>query len=240
MQLGKKSDSSMNDSTNSSPVNPSLDAPSIQENGKDLLSSNDESVQLQAEVVTDTSKKKQQGFPVLGCLTIFLGLTIFGVLTLPSLMSCSNKARQAEAKTYVGAMNRSQQAYFLENNAFSNSFDYLGLGVATQTENYQYSIRATKTAVFNYGVVRHDYAYEKVQFGPFYWTKRTNSRLKSYVGGVFLLPANQVDPKAEKKEMTTVVIICESVSPGTVKPADPILKNGVPTCGIGTKDLRRP
>lgn len=239
MQLWKKSDSSMNDSTNSSPVNPSLDAPSIQENGKDLLSSNDESVQLQAEVVTDSSKKKQQGFPVLGCLTIFLGLTIFGVLTLPSLMSCSNKARQAEAKTYIGSMNRAQQAYFLEKNVFSNSIDDLGLGVATQTENYQYSIRATKTAAFNYGIARRDYVYKTEQFGPFQWQTRTDIRLKSYVGGVFLVPATKVDPKADKKEMTTVAILCESVSPGTAKPADPILKNYVPTCGAGTKDLKR-
>ncbi len=238
MTLGKKSDSSINYSTNSSPANPSLDSPITPEDSKDLLSPNDELES--SELLTDTSKKKKRGFPVVGCLTIFLGICTLGFLTLPSFLSCANKAKQSEAKTYVGSMNRSQQAYYLENDAFSNSFAALGLGISEQTSNFQYSTRATKTAAFNYGIPRRDYVYETERFGPFQWQKKTDISLKSYVGGVFLIPATKIDPKADKKEIITLAIMCESVSPGTSKPADPIFQNGDATCSAGTKDLRRP
>lgn len=235
MPLGKKSDSSINDSTKSSPANPSFDSPTTPENSKDLLSPNDELES--SELLTDTSKKKKRGFPVVGCLTIFLGICTLGFLALPSFLNCANPAKQSEAKTYVGSLNRAQQAYYLENKAFSNSFAPLGLGIAEQTVNYQYSIRTTKTAAFNYAITRQFYKTER--FGPFQWQTQTNSPLKSYVGGVFLVPANKVDPKADKKEMTTVSIMCESVSPGTAKLEEPILQNGVPTCGTDTRDLSR-
>lgn len=233
MTLGKKSDSSINDSTKSSPANPSLDSPATPEDSKDLLSPNDELDS--SELVTAKSKKKKRGFPVVGCLTIFLGICTLGFLALPSFLNCANPAKQSEAKTYVGSMNRAQQAYYLENKAFSNSFAPLGLGIAEQTVNYQYSIRTTKTAAFNYAITRQFYKTER--FGPFQWQTQTNSPLKSYVGGVFLVPANKVDPKADKKEMTTVAILCQSVSPSTTKLAEPIFQNGDATCGAETKEL---
>lgn len=232
MKFRKKSDSSSNYSTKSSPVNPDLDSPAIPENDNDLLSPN-------PELATDKSKKKKKkkkkGFPVFGCLTIFLGVCTLGFLALPSFLSCASSAKQSEAKTSVGSMNRAQQAYYLENKAFSNSLADLGLGISEQTVNYQYSIRATKTAAFNYAINRQFYKTER--FGPFQWQTQTNSPLKGYVGGVFLVPATTVDPKADKKEMTTVAILCESINRGISKPADPILQNGVPTCGTGTKKL---
>jgi hypothetical protein len=117
-------------------------------------------------------------------------------------------------------MNRAQQAYFLENDTFSNSIARLGLGIATQTVNYQYSIRTTKNSAFNYGIPR-----------------RTDNNLKGYVGGVFVVPLTTVNPKADKKEMTTLSILCEAISPGRVKLAEPILKKSIPTCSPGTRDL---
>jgi hypothetical protein len=119
-------------------------------------------------------------------------------------------------------MNRSQQAYYLENNAFSNSFESLGVGIRTQTTNYEYSTRVTKTAAFNYGI------------------SRTGKKdIKSYVGGVFLVPGTNLDPKVDKDKMTTVSILCEATSPGNIRPADPMLQQSVPTCGSGSRDLRR-
>jgi type II secretory pathway pseudopilin PulG len=205
MQPRKKSDSPVDSLMNDSTPSPSdftvFDSPSTSE-------------------VPDICKKKQQGFPFIGCLTTFLVLGILGAIALPSLMSCTNKGKQAEAKQNIGAMNRSQQAYYLENNAFSNSLQSLGLGIRTQTTNYVYSTRATKTAAFSYGIARKA-------------TKNT----KSYVGGVFVVPDTNLDPKADKKEMITVGIVCEAISPSNTRPTDPTLQKGVPTCGSDTKDL---
>ncbi len=224
MKLSKKTDlpleSLTNDSTNLQPTSPPIDSPQAQEDSQDVLPTNTEVVPLIPEEAPDQLKNKTKS----GCLvllTIFLLLGIGSVvLSLPSLLSCGNKGRQAEARQNVGAMNRGQQAYYLEKKAFSNSFESLGIGIRTQTINYEYSTRATKTAAFNYGIAR-----------------KGTKNIKSYVGGVFVVPDTNVAPKADKKEMTSVGILCEALRPGSTKPSDPTLQNGVPTCGSDTKEL---
>lgn len=144
------------------------------------------------------------------------GLILGGVsaIALPSLLSCTNKAKQAEARQNVGAMNRAQQAYFLEKNNFSNSLSSLGVGIKPQTENYQYLPRATANQAFNYGISR-----------------KGTPNSKSYVGAVFAVK--------QKDEIITLAILCEATSPGIFKPADPIYENGAIACGNNTKDIFR-
>jgi type II secretory pathway pseudopilin PulG len=224
MPLRKKTDLPLefltNDSTNLQPTSATIDSPPAQEDSQHVLPINTEVVPLIPEKAPDKLKNKTKP-GCLALLTIFLVLEIGTfVLSLPSLLSCGNKGRQAEAKQNVGAMNRTQQAYYLENKAFSNSLESLGLGIRTQTINYEYSTRATKTAAFTYGIAR-----------------KGTKNIKSYVGGVFVVPATNVDPKADKKEMTSVGILCEATSPGRTRLADPILQNNVPTCGSDTKEL---
>ncbi|MBD1886577.1 type IV pilin-like G/H family protein [Microcoleus vaginatus] len=160
-----------------------------------------------------------------GCLLLLMGIVVIGAIALPSFLNGSNKpmiskAKQSEAKQYVGSMNKAQQAYFADNNAFSSSLKALGLGIKTETTNFKYSIRATKKAAFNYAVSKQ-------------------KDLKSYVGGVFLVPAKNFEPNAAKEEITTTSILCEAESPGTIKPAEPTYENGKIACGKGTKQLSK-
>jgi serine/threonine protein kinase len=122
------------------------------------------------------------------------------------------KGKQAEGRQNVGAMNRAQQAYFLENNQFADSISELGIGIKTQTVNYEYSIRATPLTAFEYGVSRGD--------------------LKSYVGGVFITRGEEA-----KGEILTVAIICETKSRGTKRPAEPIVQGNFVECPPNTKLL---
>jgi type IV pilus assembly protein PilA len=165
-----------------------------------------------------TPEKKNSGWPSLGKLTIISILGISGGLVLPSFMSvgyaCGCGGPSSEVKQYVGAMNRAQQAYFAENNKFANTVNSLGLGIKTQTTNYNYSLLATKNTAFNYGISRSE-------------------TMRSMVGGVFLMPVNN------SNEMTTVAILCESNSPGIKKPANPFFEKGVASCGYGTTQVRR-
>ena len=149
-----------------------------------------------------------------GCLVLLILLTpVIGVLVFSSFFLCNaNGARQSEAKQYVGSMNRAQQANFAENGTFATSVDALGLGIKTETTNYKYSTRATKTAAFNYGVSK-----QKTE--------------KSYVVGVFLVDAGEAK--------TTRSILCEADSPGTIKPAEPIYQNGKLICGKGTTEVTK-
>lgn len=131
------------------------------------------------------------------------------------------KAKQAKTNTNIGAINRAQQAYYLEYQDFSTDLARLGVGIQIETTNYHYSIGKTKNAVFDYAV-----SHQK--------------RLKSYVGAVFAVLATTLNPKAEKKEMLTVELACEALRPGTTQPAAPTLQRGKVTCPEGTIDLSRP
>jgi type IV pilus assembly protein PilA len=153
-----------------------------------------------------------------GCLLLLMGIVVIGAIALPSFLSQGGRTPQSENKQYVSAMNKAQQAVFIETSAFSTSFDALGIGSITETTNFNYSIRATKKAAFNYGVSKE-------------------KDLKSYVGGVFIVPAKNFEPNAAKEERTTTSILCEADSPGTIQPAEPTYENGKIACGKGTTQL---
>ena len=153
-----------------------------------------------------------------GCLLLLMGIGVIGAIALPSFLVSGGGGcmpKRGEAIQYVGSMNRAQEALFIEKSAFATSVDALGIGIKTETTNFKYSIRATKKAAFNYAVAKEN-------------------ALKSYVGGVFLVPAKNFEPSAAKEKITTTSILCEADSPGTIKPAEPTYENGKIACGKGT------
>jgi type IV pilus assembly protein PilA len=61
---------------------------------------------------------------------------ILAAIALPSMLNQSNKAKEAGAKTTLGAINRAQQAYQLESNTFAGgvtSTALANLKIGTQT-----------------------------------------------------------------------------------------------------------
>lgn len=152
-----------------------------------------------------------------GCLLLIIGIGVMNGIALPFYLNNTNRSKQSEAKQYVRSMNKAQQAYFAEKSVFSSSVNALELGIKTETTNYKYSIRATKQTAFNYGVSKQP-------------------QLKSYVSGVFLVPAKNFAPKAAQEERTTTSILCEADSPGTIQPAEPTYENGKTACGNGTRE----
>ncbi len=92
------------------------------------------------------NKKENEGFTLIELLVVIIIIGILSAIALPSFLNQATKARQSEAKNYIGSMNRAQQAYYLENNnAFTTSVVVLALGIKTQTENYLYEITAKAT-----------------------------------------------------------------------------------------------
>lgn len=80
----------------------------------------------------------QSGFTLIELLVVIVIAGILGAIALPSFLSQANKARQTEAKTYVGAINRAQQAYHMEYNTFAN-LPALALDISSSTQLYEYS-----------------------------------------------------------------------------------------------------
>ncbi|MEG4204682.1 type IV pilin-like G/H family protein [Microcoleus sp. Pol7_A1] len=154
------------------------------------------------------------------CLWILIFFGIVFLICRPSFMVKLRKNKQWEAREYISSLNKGQQAYFAKKSVFSTYVKALGIGIKIETKNYNYSILTTKTATFNYGVSKQ-------------------KDLTSYVGGVFVIPATQVNSNASKNKITTTSILCEADSPGTIKPAEPTYQNGKLVCGTGTIEVTK-
>jgi type IV pilus assembly protein PilA len=142
-------------------------------------------------------KQDDKGFTLIELLVVIIIIGILAAIALPAFLNQANKARQSEAKTNVGSMNRAQQAYYLEKSTFigndtPTNFAKLGLGIKTQTSNYTYEVSGTGTnlsEVTNRGI-----------------TKAGNSAFKSYIGGV------NIGTIQGTGEATTLVVLCEGVN----------------------------
>ena len=64
--------------------------------------------------------------------------SVLSAIALPTFLDQAGKARESEAKTNLGALNRGQQAYRLENGEFASSISDLDVGI--QDDIYSYSL----------------------------------------------------------------------------------------------------
>lgn len=138
--------------------------------------------ELQAKFLQHLAQRKKadEGFTLIELLVVIIIIGILSAIALPSFLNQANKAKQAEAQTYVGSINRGQQAYYLEKTVFGN-LSNLELGISN-TSNYTYSSAPS-------GTIANTLATPK-------------GVLKAYAGKVWI--ATATDGTA-----TTLALLCE-------------------------------
>jgi type IV pilus assembly protein PilA len=185
-------------------------------------------------------KNGEKGFTLIELLVVIIIIGILAAIALPSFLNQASKARQSEAKTYVGSMNRSQQSYYLEKQQFAPNLQTLAVGIANKTENYGYGVAlaGAKTATgTNQSVSLFGAPFNAVTAGtgtnPDTVTGNAAAAVKSYIGGV-----NIATPPGTT-EATTLAMLCEAqlapVNQGNAGSAvaanqPTFVTNGVPTC----------
>ncbi|AFZ19641.1 type IV pilin-like G/H family protein [Allocoleopsis franciscana] len=218
--------SSLNHPTDTCLTNLTLDFPRTPVDSRHRLPNQGKEVPLMPKLVTDTPQNKRRSLAKVGGFSILLLLGMGTVLNFPNIVSGGSnaaQARQTEARNNLSAINRSQQSYYSEFKTFTNSLTDLGVGFKSHSANYDYSIRTTKMAAFHYAIARQG---------------ESEPPLKSYVGAVFWVSSTNFNPKAEKDQLLTVAITCETLHPDNTKPNAPTLVKGIPTCSSGTQNLR--
>ena len=211
--------------------------------------------QIKAKLLQHFAAKKgnKGGFTLIELLVVIIIIGILSAIALPSFLNQANKARASEAKTYVGSMNRGQQAYFLENGNFAfagapnlataaDAFSALGLGITPNTENYSYTIADVSptggSAVSNSATpsLGLDPNNPNASLGP-----DPDASVKQYYGTA------KVGVTAAGGDATTLAALCEALTP-------PLSNNsamyqetpgnltsaaaGAPTCGTGFKAVQ--
>ena len=155
-----------------------------------------------------SNRKKEEGFTLIELLVVIIIIGILAAIALPSFLNQANKAKQSEGKQYHSAINKGQQAYYVENTAFAANISELGIGLKTQTSNFLYAAGKTDN-------------------GASSTAAPASLAMKGYAGAVGLIPAGHAK--------TTESILCEQSVTADWKAPSGVTPDGAksPTCADG-------
>ena len=97
------------------------------------------------------NKKANKGFTLIELLVVVIIIGVLAAVALPNLLSQVGKARESEAKTAVGSVNRAQQAFHFERQAFAPGGTDIedasnALAVVVNPDFYSFAITANGNA----------------------------------------------------------------------------------------------
>ena len=153
------------------------------------------------------------GFTLIEVTIVLVISGILAAIALPSFLNQASKAKQVEAKMYLGTINRAQQGYMLERARFADSVNELGITLHNSS-NYSYSIRLDGAGT-QYAV--HD-------------AKALSANLRPYVG-----MAAVAQDSAGNARIDT--LLCESKTVQQGQAEQPILSPSSVACATSTEPV---
>jgi type IV pilus assembly protein PilA len=156
---------------------------------------------IQHQCIGKRERENSQGFTIIELLVVFIIIGILSALALPSFLNQANKAQQSEAKTYIGSMNRAQQAEYSERGNFTTDISILGLGITPETNHYIYTITTSSASSLN--VVNRAIPSD----GNFNNTPDPNATVKAYIGGVRVSNIS-----ATSSSVGVLAVLCEALN----------------------------
>ncbi|MBC6436463.1 pesticin, partial [Nostoc sp. HG1] len=128
----------------------------------------------------------------------------------PSFLNQANKAKQSEAKTYIGSLNKGQQAYYTEKGAFGVLAD-LGVGIKSETVNYKYASVSNGTGTASQAISVSSLT-------------GVSTVIRNYGGKVSLIT------EGTSSDATSIAILCETTALGV----DAVVPTDGQTCAAGS------
>ena len=144
-------------------------------------------------------KNGEKGFTLIELLVVIIIIGILAAIALPSFLNQAAKARQSEAKTSVGSMVKSQEAYYLEKQQYATTFALLGAEqgtIKTDTANYTYNISGASRG--NVGTTANGFVYAVPK----------EPSLKAYAGISHLVNSGATN--------NTLSVLCEALTAGII------------------------
>ena len=92
--------------------------------------------------------RKNKGFTLIELMIVVAIIGIMAAIAIPNFISYMCKSKQSEAKTNLGAIATSQEAYAAETNQYSTSFNNIGF-VTKGSPRYTYSLDAAGVTTFS-------------------------------------------------------------------------------------------
>ena len=137
------------------------------------------------------SSQPSSGFTLIELLVVIIIIGILAAIALPSFLNQAAKAKQSEAKSYVGSVNRAQQSYRIEKPVFATDVASLEIGIPTKTIDYNYAIANSTAKSADFTAIPND-----------------TTSLRAYAGGVMVVASTGQSSAAA----------CQTTSPSGAAP----------------------
>lgn len=157
-------------------------------------------------------RQQSQGFTLLELTIVLVVSGILAAIALPSFLNQASKAKQVEAKIYLGTLNRAQQSYMLEHAQFATDQQQLGIAL-NQSLNYRYNVHADANKLY----AVHD-------------AESLSVSLRPYVGVVGMI-------QSMTGEAVVATALCEAEVPQAGTTVPPLVSNTAIACAAGTESV---